>query len=256
MIKQAIIVAGGLGKRMGELTRCKPKCLLEVSGYPILRYVVDSILEIGIEKIIMDVSEKWSGEIEECIQKYYPSLKAYFSYSPHPRGVGYSIYNTRNYVDFDEPTLITVSDVICFDGYGILEQALCDSDLVLGVSSYPLIRHKKYTRAYIDKNNRLHLNNSMIEPNQTHPLIGVYALKPLNIFFDHLSSVAEALDKNTLSKDELRSRNIIGSNNELRLSFVFELLNRGQHKTVLANLGRCCEINTPNDLISAEKCRN
>ena len=253
MIKQTIIVASGLGTGMGELTYHKPKCLLEIAGHPILKYILDSAINIGAEKIIMDVSERYRGQIEEYTNKHYPSLKTFFSYSSYPRGVGFSIYNTLGYVNLSEPALITVSDVICFDGYRILEKALRDADIALGVSSYPLISDKKYTRAFIDKNRRLRFNKFMGAHDQTYPLIGVYALKPLDVFFNFLGSTIEALNKNKLSIEKAETKNILDSKNELRLSFVFELMNRGQCKTVLANMGRCCEINTPENLTKAEK---
>ena len=72
MIKQAIIVASGLGKRMGELTQHQPKCLLEIDGKPILEYILDDLVRIGVERIIMDVSEKWGQKIERYTQKHYP----------------------------------------------------------------------------------------------------------------------------------------------------------------------------------------
>lgn len=253
MIKQTIIVASGLGTRMGELTYHKPKCLLEISGHPILKYILDGAINIGAEKIIMDVSERYRGQIEEYTNKHFPSLKTFFSYSSYPRGVGYSIYNTLEYVNLNEPALITVSDVICFDGYRILEQVLHDADIALGVSSYPLISDKKYTRACIDKNKRLQFNKFTRAHNQTYPLIGIYALKPLDVFFNLLGSTIEALNKNKLSMEEAKTKNIFDSKNELRLSFVFELMNRGRYKTVLPNMGRCCEINTPENLTEAEK---
>ena len=39
-----LIMAGGLGKRLGKLTLEKPKPLVEVAGKPILQYVLDNIM--------------------------------------------------------------------------------------------------------------------------------------------------------------------------------------------------------------------
>jgi len=35
---EAIVFAGGLGKRMGEFTRSHQKCMLQVDGKPILEH--------------------------------------------------------------------------------------------------------------------------------------------------------------------------------------------------------------------------
>lgn len=39
MLRQAVVLAGGLGTRLGELTRSTPKPLLPVGGRPFLEYL-------------------------------------------------------------------------------------------------------------------------------------------------------------------------------------------------------------------------
>lgn len=254
MIKQAIIVAGGLGKRMGKLTTCKPKCLLEISGFPILKYLFDGLIDIGIEKIIIAISDEWGKEIEKYTKKYYPLLRTYFSYSSR-KGVAYSIYCARSFVTLNEPILITVSDVICFDGYHQLKHTIQNADLALGISTSPLISGKKYTFAFVDKNKKLQLHKADKGHNQAYPLIGVYAFRPVKTFFENLSSSVELVTNNNILKNEAIHKGIINSNNEFRLSFVFELLNQTHHKIDLVNMGDCCEINTSHNLIEANNKR-
>ena len=43
MLKQAVILVGGLGTRLGEMTRRVPKPLLEVAGKPFLDYILDEL---------------------------------------------------------------------------------------------------------------------------------------------------------------------------------------------------------------------
>ena len=49
---KAVILAGGMGKRLGELTRNTPKPLLPIAGYPIINYVVKKIEELGTKDTI------------------------------------------------------------------------------------------------------------------------------------------------------------------------------------------------------------
>ena len=55
MSRQAMILAAGLGTRLGEMTRNKPKALVEFSGKPLLQHVIESIKQSGFDEIIINV---------------------------------------------------------------------------------------------------------------------------------------------------------------------------------------------------------
>ena len=252
MLKQAIIIAGGLGKRMGKLTYDKPKSLIKVFGQPILNYILDSAIALGIEKIIIVTSQEWANTIEQYIhknypKKYYPCLEIILCCSPR-KGVGYSLYCASRFVDFNAPILITVSDVICFDGYSLLKQALNVSDFVLGVSK-GILKPKNYTLASINAQGKLCLNQTNCKGIDYYPLMGVYALKPVREFFDYLNFSIESVINNRISKEEAIQRKIINHQNEFRLSFVKTKLNQDGYKPFLAKMESCYEVNVPQDLI-------
>ena len=48
---QALILAAGRGSRLLDLTHDRPKCMVEVCGYPILKWVIDSLHQNGIDRI-------------------------------------------------------------------------------------------------------------------------------------------------------------------------------------------------------------
>ncbi|MGB2815132.1 MAG: sugar phosphate nucleotidyltransferase, partial [Dehalococcoidales bacterium] len=50
---QAVILAGGLGTRLGALTRNVPKVMLPFNGNPFLYYVIKLLKEQGIKEIVM-----------------------------------------------------------------------------------------------------------------------------------------------------------------------------------------------------------
>lgn len=63
----AVILAGGRGDRMGELTQDLQKCMLPVRGKPILGYVLDNIQEaFGSARIIIATGHK-----PESIREFY-----------------------------------------------------------------------------------------------------------------------------------------------------------------------------------------
>ncbi len=52
MIKQAVILVGGLGTRLGVLTKFTPKPMLKVNGKPFAYYLVKKLKRQGIQNII------------------------------------------------------------------------------------------------------------------------------------------------------------------------------------------------------------
>ena len=53
-LNRALVMAGGFGRRLGELTRDKPKPLLPVGGRPILDRVIEQLETAGIASIHCD----------------------------------------------------------------------------------------------------------------------------------------------------------------------------------------------------------
>ncbi|RXR33082.1 CBS domain-containing protein [Flavobacterium piscinae] len=61
-----IIMAGGLGSRLGELTKQTPKPMLQIKGKPILEYIVESFKNQGFENFIFCVNYR-----KEVIEEYF-----------------------------------------------------------------------------------------------------------------------------------------------------------------------------------------
>ena len=52
---RALVMAGGFGKRLGDLTANTPKPLLEVGGRPMMDYVIERLKQAGVEDITVSV---------------------------------------------------------------------------------------------------------------------------------------------------------------------------------------------------------
>jgi len=61
-----LIMAGGLGHRLGDLTRYVPKPLVEVAGRPILETLINDLAAQGFRSIILAV-----GHLGELIERYF-----------------------------------------------------------------------------------------------------------------------------------------------------------------------------------------
>ena len=90
VIKEAIILAGGLGTRLKSSVPDLPKCLAPVGGKPFLDYVIHYFHHQGIRKFIFAVGYK-----NELIEAYLKSLAASISWElsveQEPLGTGGAI---------------------------------------------------------------------------------------------------------------------------------------------------------------------
>ena len=89
-IKEAIILAGGLGTRLRSVLPDLPKCMAPVNGRPFLSYIIDYYQQQGIEKFIFSLGYK-HGVITEWLQKNYPSLSIQCTIENEPLGTGGAI---------------------------------------------------------------------------------------------------------------------------------------------------------------------
>ncbi len=90
MIKEAIILAGGLGTRLRPVVAEIPKCLAPVAGKPFLHYPISFLKESGVETFIFSVGYLHK-KIEEYLQKNWPDLKYQISLEHEPLGTGGAI---------------------------------------------------------------------------------------------------------------------------------------------------------------------
>ncbi|MDA8078236.1 MAG: nucleotidyltransferase family protein [Nitrospiraceae bacterium] len=68
---KALILAGGRGKRLDELSSNKNKCMLKVKSRPVIEYNLDCAVNAGIEEILVVVGYR----AEEIINAYGSSYK-------------------------------------------------------------------------------------------------------------------------------------------------------------------------------------
>lgn len=89
-IKEAIILAGGLGTRLRSVVSDLPKCMAPVAGKPFLYYLVEQLQKQGIEKFIFAVAYK-SEVIADRLPSLLPSTHYQLSVETEPLGTGGAI---------------------------------------------------------------------------------------------------------------------------------------------------------------------
>jgi choline kinase len=109
MIKRAIIIAAGRGKRLGTHTDEIPKCMVEVAGKPILGWVWDALSAAGVDELIM--IRGYRGDVlAELAQKVVPRITFVDNREWETNNILLSLACARAYLD--RPTYMLYSDIV------------------------------------------------------------------------------------------------------------------------------------------------
>ncbi len=68
-IKQAMVLAAGLGTRMRPITDTIPKPLVKIDGKPMIDYALDSLAEAGVERAVVNVHHH-ADQMLDHLQSY------------------------------------------------------------------------------------------------------------------------------------------------------------------------------------------
>ena len=106
------ILAGGLGTRLGDLTRDVPKPMIEIGGHPFLEYVVDSFAFRGLQEFVF-----LTGHRSDAIEEHFGDGSRFgvtIEYSREPEkeliGTGGAIRQARHLLN--ERFILTYGDVL------------------------------------------------------------------------------------------------------------------------------------------------
>ena len=142
MIKEAIILAGGLGTRLRETVPDIPKCMAPVAELPFLTYVIRHLLSQGIEKFIFSVGYKHEV-IEEFIKDQFPYINYIFTREKSPLGTGGAVRlalseaSDRDVLILNGDTLFKIEVDDLYDGH-MKNQAECT------IALKPMLKMDRY----------------------------------------------------------------------------------------------------------------
>lgn len=109
---QALMLAAGMGRRMGKYTRSHTKCMIPVGGKTLLERAVEALKLAGIKKLILVI-----GYEAEALKEYIASadfgLEITYVYNTEFQATNniYSLYLAREYLKADD-TVLLESDLI------------------------------------------------------------------------------------------------------------------------------------------------
>jgi histidinol-phosphate/aromatic aminotransferase/cobyric acid decarboxylase-like protein/choline kinase len=131
---QALILAAGMGNRLGKHTKNNTKCMLEINGNKLIDYVLEMLQNVGIKKLIIVVGYKKENLIAHVGSNYKDIM---IEYIENP------IYNKTNNIY----SLFLAKDKLCEDDTILLESDLIFEEKIL----QKLVEDERPSLAVVDK---------------------------------------------------------------------------------------------------------
>ena len=106
----AVVLAGGRGTRLGNLTREAPKPMMPVAGRPFLEFVLDRLILGGVRRITLSVGHR-ARTIQEHFGSAYRGVDVRYAVEEKPLGTGGAVaFALKD--DGDEPALVLNGDTL------------------------------------------------------------------------------------------------------------------------------------------------
>lgn len=109
---QAIILAAGMGKRLGEYTHDNTKCMLEVNGIRLIDRALAALKEVNVSKVVMVVGYKGQN-VKDYVGIDYQGIPIEYVDNPIYDKTNniYSLYLAKDHMTAED-TLLLESDII------------------------------------------------------------------------------------------------------------------------------------------------
>lgn len=193
---QAIIPVAGAGTNLRPHTYTQPKALIPVAGKPILSFILDELIEAGVDEYIFVIG--YLGEkIRDYVALKYPQLKVTFVEQETREGTGHAIWLTREAVNKNKELIIVLGD------------SVFDADLKsIFKSDYSLLGVKKVEdpRSFgvaelSDDDFIIRVEEKPQIPKSNLALVGLYKINETKALFDALQYL---VDNNIRTRNELQ----------------------------------------------------
>jgi mannose-1-phosphate guanylyltransferase len=110
--KTAFILGAGLGTRLRPLTEQCPKPLLEIRGRPIITYVMDHLLKVGVDRFIVNTHHLPEVYSENFPNRHWNGVPIIFRHEPVLLDTAGGLKNIEDLLGEDEAILCYNGDVM------------------------------------------------------------------------------------------------------------------------------------------------
>lgn len=142
---QAVILAAGMGKRLGEYTRDNTKCMVKVNGIPLIDRLLGQLSGLGLNRVVIVVGYQGDKLIEHIGDRYSQCLNIEYVRNP--------IYDRTNNIY----SLALTKDKLQED-----DTLLIESDLIFDDRMFPLLMDNPYPNLALVAKYRTWMDGTMV----------------------------------------------------------------------------------------------
>lgn len=151
---QAIILAAGMGRRLGKYTRDNTKCMLQINGVRLIDRMLCQLSSLGLKRVIIVVGYK-GKELKEYIGNRYENQLA-IEYAENP------VYDKTNNIY----SLALVKDKMIED-----DTLLIESDLILDNSLFKMLLDDIYPNIALVARYESWMDGTMVRINSENNIV-------------------------------------------------------------------------------------
>jgi D-glycero-D-manno-heptose 1,7-bisphosphate phosphatase len=137
-----VILCGGRGKRLGNLTKNIPKPLIKINNKRFIEYIIQFYQKYNFNKIFLVTSYK-AKKFEKYNKKYFNAIQSFCVKEKNPKGTGGALNELKNKIK---------SDFLLVNG---------DSYLDFNFNNFKKIRKKYLGKMILIKNKNYHSNTKL-----------------------------------------------------------------------------------------------
>ncbi|MFZ4633145.1 MAG: sugar phosphate nucleotidyltransferase [Saprospiraceae bacterium] len=108
---KVVIPVAGAGMRLRPHTYTQPKPLMPVAGKPIIRFIVDKLVEVGLTDFVFIIGYL-GDKIRHYLEQTYPNLEMEFVYQEQREGSAHAIWMAREILEDEDAVFIAFGDTI------------------------------------------------------------------------------------------------------------------------------------------------
>lgn len=150
---QAIILAAGMGRRLGELTKGNTKCMVQVNGVSLIDRTLCQLAQISLTRVIIVIGYE-GQKLKSYVGDNYKGLKIEYVENP--------IYDKTNNIY----SLSLAKKYLCED-----DTLLIESDLIFDDSLFPLIVNNTYPNLALVAKYETWMDGTMVRLDEENNII-------------------------------------------------------------------------------------
>jgi len=108
---KALIPVAGAGTHLRPHTYTQPKPLIPVAGKPIISYIIDELVAVGIEDFVFVIGHL-GEKIRDYVKEKHPNIRQEYVYQNTRQGLGHAVWTAREELKNTDEVFIVLGDTI------------------------------------------------------------------------------------------------------------------------------------------------